>query len=131
MFYKDRLKDMLQVYKYHMNIACDRWNAEIAEKGSVRINAMVEFERIHSHFMNHICFGIDVNDELFDFNVLDEKAKTWSVQKCSMREAVNNMFTQAMELFLARMSHPILGPMNFLLGTKFEAGQMCRNIRAN
>ena len=93
MFYKDRLKDMLEVYKHQMYIAIDKWNAEIAEKGSARIDAAVEFERIHSHFMNHICFGDDYNDCRFDFNLLDEKARTWSVQKCSMRQAVNNMFT--------------------------------------
>ena len=79
MFFKQRLATMIVVFKEHLNIACDKWLAEIASNsGTTKIDISEEFERIFAHTINHICFGEDLNDDKFDFHVYDPVKDTFT-----------------------------------------------------
>ena len=71
MFFKQKLHIMADVFKEHLNIECDKWMAEIEQKGEARIDISSAFERIFAHTINHICFGEDLNDDKFMFSYLD------------------------------------------------------------
>ena len=89
MFFKSKLATMVGVTKNHLNIACDKWVAEIEAKGETRIDITVEFERIFAHTINHIAFGTDLNDERFNFLFYEKSTDTWTDRKCSFREAIS------------------------------------------
>ena len=91
MFFKQRLAIMVNVFKEHLNISCNKWLAEIEKTGSARINIAEEFERVNAHAMNHICFGEDLNDDKFDFLYYDALKYTFTERKVSMREAIHNL----------------------------------------
>ena len=95
MFFKQRLQLMTEVFKHHLNTSCDKWLSEIAasQDGETRIDIAVEFEKIFAYTINHISFGENVNDDLFDFLVLTIADKKWTFteKKVSLREAIHNM----------------------------------------
>ena len=60
MFMKERLQVMSEIFKLHLNEACDRWQAEIDLKGEARIDMNSEFVKIYGHTINHITLGEDI-----------------------------------------------------------------------
>ena len=131
MFFKQKLAIMAGVYKKHLNDSCDKWLAEIAEKGEARVNLPHAFERIFAHTINHICFGEDLNDDKFMFNFFDYKTRTFSERKLSMREAMANISKQCFEGFNIKLNHPIGGPMSMLFGLDFEFGSYFPSMKDN
>ncbi len=92
MFFKSKLKMMGTVVKEHIKQATDKWLREITQNGGeTKINISVEFERIFAHSINHICFGIDLNDDKFDFELYDTRTDTFAMAKVSLRQAMINM----------------------------------------
>ena len=85
MFYSDRLRIMVRVFKEHLSIACDQWLADIKMHGKARIDISQEFERLFSHTINHICFGEDLNDDMFDWLYYDRAFRVFTEKKVSMR----------------------------------------------
>ena len=116
MFFKSKLATMVSVTKNHLNIACDKWMAEIEAKGETRIDITVEFMRIFAHTINNIAFGTDLNDERFNFLFYDKPTNTFVDRKCSFREAVSTLVKQCFLIMFARMMHPISGPVQVLFG---------------
>jgi len=53
--------------------------------GKARIDISEEFERLYSHTMNHICFGENLNDDMFDWLYCDKVTKGFTEKKVSMR----------------------------------------------
>ena len=92
MFFKSKLKIMTGVFQQYLNKSCDKWLNEIkANGGETRIDISHEYERIFAHATNHICFGEDFNDDMFDFHYYDLKTGTFIDKKVSMRVAIHNM----------------------------------------
>ena len=89
MFFKQKLHIMADVFKEHLNIECDKWMAEIEQKGETRIDISSAFERIFAHTINHICFGEDLNDDKFMFFYLDIQKYSFTEKMVSMREAMH------------------------------------------
>ena len=89
MFFNQKLNIMADVFKGHLNIECDKWMAEIEQKGEARIDISSAFERIFAHTINHICFGEDLNDDKFMFFYYDIQANSWTERMVSMREAMH------------------------------------------
>ena len=58
---------MANVFKEHLNAACDRWKSKIEKNGEARIDIASVFERIFAHTITHICFGEDFNNDKFKF----------------------------------------------------------------
>ena len=48
-----------------------------------------------------------------------------------MREAVTSFSDQMIEELTAKLSHPIVGPVNLLFGTYFGMGSTCATIKEN
>ena len=117
MFYKERLRGMVSVFKSYMSNATRKWSDEATKIGFARINIAEEFERIHAHFMSNICFGKDLNDDRFDFFVMDPDNFTFTERKVSMREALKNMLFQCNAHMVQKFTHPIGGILNLLLDT--------------
>ena len=99
MFYKDKLRIMIGIVKQHTEIQYRKWMAEIEKHGEHRIDISQEFERINAHALNHICFGVDNNDDKFDFIYYDKYSDTFTERKVSMREAMSNITIQATTSF--------------------------------
>ena len=122
---------MAGVYKEHLNDSCDKWLAEIEEKGEARINLPHAFERIFAHTINHICYGEDLNDDKFMFLFWDVKTRTFAERKVSMREAMANISKQCFEGFNIKLNHPIGGPMSILFGMDLEFGSYFTTMKEN
>ena len=73
MFLKDRLQAMSEIFKMHLNQACDRWQAEIEEKGEARVDINAEFVRFYGNNINHITLGEDIQNEKFEFHEFDRE----------------------------------------------------------
>ena len=91
MFFKDKLQHMANVFKEHLNKACDKWLAEIEQKGKTRINIAEVFEHIFAETISHICFGKNYNDDKFNWNLYDRQKDIFIETKVSMKEAMGNM----------------------------------------
>lgn len=128
---KDKADIMLNVFKDHVNISCDKWLADISKNGETRIDIRAEVERIYAHAINHLCFGEDFNDNKFDFHYFDLVSNSFTVKKCSMREAIHTMTILTLRGYNERMKHPITGPLNILFGTKLEMGDFFKKLREN
>lgn len=132
MFFKQRLNIMVEVLKEHLNVACDKWLAEIERNGGeTRINIAEEFEIIFAHTINHICYGENFNGDLFDFYYYNPQEDRFIEKKVTMRVAVHNLTKQALKGFTKQMEHPITGPLNLLFGIRIEMGSYFRYMGEN
>ena len=88
---------MLQVFRHYLNASCDKWLGEIApptkkgKKVETKIDISVEFERIVAHSISHICFGADLNDDRFEFQLFDTTSSRFSAKRVSLQEAILNL----------------------------------------
>ena len=128
MFYKERLRVMIDVFKLHLNTSCDKWLAEISssssqdKNGETRIDISCEFERIFAHTINHVCFGEDYNDDKFEIFFYEHSTKKFSKKLVSMREAMSNIVKQTFVSYIEKFMHPIGGPLQILFGiTTFKS----------
>lgn len=73
-FYKDRLMEMLEIFKGKMNASCSRWLKEIREKGHVDIDLFYSSHEVLMRNMIHISFGEDLYDQEVEVWVLTDVA---------------------------------------------------------
>ena len=71
-FYKERLVHMMEVLRGKVERSVDKWLAEIhkSETASTQIDMAFEFERLFAENLIHISFGEDINDQLFEIQML-------------------------------------------------------------
>ena len=120
MFYKEKLRIMIGVVKQHTELQYRKWIAEIEKNGEHRIDISEEFERINAHALNHICFGVDNNDDKFDFIVYDKYTDTFTERKVSFREAMGNMTAQAVTRVTKSLTHPVTSMAWLLAGVELR-----------
>ena len=118
MFFKQRLQIMAEVFKGHLNSACDKWLSEIAasKDGETRIDIAVEFEKIYGRTINHICYGEDVIEDKFDFLVCKHENEKFifTESKVSLIEAIHNMAFITLNSGRVRMFNPISAILNLV-----------------
>ena len=120
MFYKDKLRIMIGIVKQHTEIQYRKWMAEIEKHGEHRIDISQEFERINAHALNHICFGVDNNDDKFDFIFYDKYSDTFTERPVSMREAMSNITIQASTRVTKGMMDPVTSMASLLCGIELK-----------
>ena len=106
---------MFGVFKDHLNNACDKWLAEIASKGETRIDIATVFLDIYARSINHICFGKDMNDDVFDFNYFDVQEDSFTFKKVTMKDAVHNAIKQVSENIGRGLKRPFNAMVKFFL----------------
>ena len=131
MFFKKKVQTMTEVLKEYLNASCDKWQAEIKEKGSTRINIAVEFERIFAYTIAHICFGANFSQDKFKFMYYDVLGDTFSEKDVTMREAVDNIFKQIIANYLKNLTHPIGGIAKLLFDSIIEVSSFTKQLKEN
>ena len=95
MFYKERLREMLKAKKHHLYNSIRRWKEDMDKNGGeTRVDISKAFEIVNADAINHICFGMSVENDTFDFLYMDEKTNTFSEKKVNIRQAIHNLSKQ-------------------------------------
>lgn len=131
MFFKDKLRNMVEVLKEHIGLQYRKWISEIEKNGEHCIDIASEFERINAHKLNHIMFGEDLNDDKFDFLYYDNVADTFTERKVSMRECISNMSVQCINRLKKQLMNPVTGIAFMLFQTDVSIGEFERVVREN
>ncbi len=119
------------MFKEHLNSACTRRQAEIAQSGQTRINISEEFEIIVARTISHICFGEDNEDDTFDFLIYDIGSDSFSLEKVTLRKAMLNLSKQAFTAFSKKLSNPISGLLKILFNIDVEIGAYHKTVKEN
>ena len=130
MFFKEKLRIMIGIVKHHTVKQFKPWISAIEKNGEHRINAMEVFERINAYSLNHICFGLDNNDDMFDFLWYDRNTDTFTEKKVTITEAVPNLSIQCMVRRFRRLSSPV-GILWLLFKINLSNNEVERNVEEN
>ena len=109
-FYKERLVHMMEVLRTKIEDSCDKWLGEIrkSETQSTQIDISVEFEKLFASNLVHIAFGEDINDQLFEMQVIPAKfGWTFATKMVNLQEAIKEVNNQIMDSYLFREKNPI------------------------
>ena len=109
-FYKDRLMCMLEVLKEKLHNAINTWQAEIesSQNQQTVIDIAVEFEKLLCRNIVHICFGEDVSDMEFDFDVrVTEDGKDFVRKKIKLAEAIHEFDDSVIGILFLKWLNPI------------------------
>ena len=101
---------MLEVLKEKLNNAINTWQAEIesSQNQQTVIDIAVEFEKLLCRNIVHICFGEDVSDMEFDFDVrVTEDGKDFVRKKIKLAEAIHEFDDSVIGILFLKWLNPI------------------------
>ena len=93
-FYKERLVQMMEVLRGKLERSVEKWLAEIrnSDTASTKIDIAFEFERLFAENLIHISFGEDINDQLFEMQMLKGKfSYGFYKKKVNLQEAIGEV----------------------------------------